>query len=56
MFPSQILLAFEKFFWFTIEYNGLLFTYTLIIIEFAGVIKGSLPRTFVILVLQTTFF
>lgn len=43
IFPSQIILAFEKFFWFTIEYNDLLFAYTLIIIEFVEWLKDLFP-------------
>lgn len=54
-FFSQVLLAFQKFFWFTGEYNGLLFAHTLIIMEFVGVFKGSFPRAFVIPLLETMF-
>lgn len=54
-FFSQVLLAFQKFFWFTGEYNSLLFAYTLITMEFVGVFKGSFPRAFVIPLLETMF-
>lgn len=54
-FFFQVSLAFQKFFWFTCEYNGLLFAYTLIIMEFTEVFKGSLPRAFVIPLFETMF-